>query len=130
TKKTMLEYFHDHHCDQCDLYVSVFTENKPKIKVRAKKERKKSNTPTSNLPSKFPPDPPSNMFVETIIKDFCNDTAPQNFVEGGCAVCGQLSPLKNMDLLNEINYDLDIISPYNIGRQERQHTSDPVETTS
>jgi hypothetical protein len=32
----MLTYFHDHHCNQCDLYISVFTENKPKIKVRAK----------------------------------------------------------------------------------------------
>jgi hypothetical protein len=25
-KKTMLTYFHDHHCIQCDLYVSIFTE--------------------------------------------------------------------------------------------------------
>jgi hypothetical protein len=126
TKKTMLTYFHDHHCNQCDLYISVFEENKPKIKIRAKKIKKTLNTQSLDSPSKFPPDPPSDTLVETIIREFCNETAPKNFVEGGCAVCGQLSPLKSMVLLNEIKCDLDIISPSNIGRQERHCISDPV----
>ena len=125
TKKTMLTYFHDHHCSQCDHYVSVLTEKQPKIKIRCKKIEQ-LNKKTSNSPSKFPPDPPSNTLIETIIRDFCNDTTPENLREIGCAVCGQLSPLKNMMLLNEINCDLDIISPGNIGRYERQNASDPV----
>jgi hypothetical protein len=125
TKKTMLAYFHDHHCNQCDLYISVFTENQPNITIRAKKNSK-LNKKTSDSTSKFPPDPPSDTLVETIIREFCNDTAPQNLVEGGCAICGLLLPLKNMVLLNEIRCDLDVISPCNVGRQERLCTSDPV----
>ena len=75
-------------------------------------------------PSKFPPDPPSNTLVETIIEGFCTDTAPNKFIEGGCAVCGRLSCIHDMSLLKEGNYDLNIISPGNIGRYERLHESD------
>ena len=39
-KKTILTYFNDHECAQCDLYVSVLTE-KTKIKRRNIKEKRK-----------------------------------------------------------------------------------------
>ena len=123
TKKTMLTYFLDHHCTQCDLYVSILTENKPKIKIRSKK---KESAKPFDLPSKFPPDPPSNSLVESIIRGFCHDISPQNFIEGGCAVCGRLTPLNNMVLLNEMKCDLSVISPGDIGRHERLHISDPI----
>ncbi|KAF8813077.1 hypothetical protein BYT27DRAFT_7085330, partial [Phlegmacium glaucopus] len=91
-----------------------------------KKKRKKSNTLTPDLPIKFPPDPPSNRLIETIIRGFCNDTASDNLTEIGCAVCGQLLSLKDMLLLNEFDCNLDIISPGNIGRQERTNLSEPI----
>src|ERR1700719_2470678 len=96
TKKTMLAYFCDHHCAQCDLYVSVLAENMPKKRVGSKKKE------NFDLPFEFPPDPPSNALLEAIIGGFCNDTAPHNFIEGSCAVCGRLSPIDNMVLLNEM----------------------------
>ena len=123
-KKKMLTYFCDHHCIQCDLYVSVLTEKKiPQLKTEKKIKLKTENYA---LPSKFPPDPPSNALVESIIKGFCNDTAPENFIEGGCAVCGLLSPIKDMVLLNEMDCDLNVISPGDIGRYERLHKLDPI----
>jgi hypothetical protein len=88
-----------------------------------KKEKKKKN---SDQLSEFPPDPPSNTLLETIIKGFCDDTAPQKFIEGGCAVCGRLSPIDNMILLNKINCDLNAISLGNVGRYERLHKLDPI----
>ena len=87
------------------------------------------NIPLDSLPdpfSKFPPDLPSNSLIELIIKGFCNDTIPQNFIEAGCAVCGRLSLIGNMTLLNEMNCDLKVISPGDVGRYERMHESDPV----
>jgi hypothetical protein len=96
-------------------------------KVRANKERKNKEKEIYDVPSKFPPDPPSNALLESIIKGFCNDAAPQNFVEGGYVVCGILSSVNNMILLNEMNCDdLNMISPGDIGHCERLHESDPI----
>jgi hypothetical protein len=98
-----------------------------KKKVRANKERKNKEKEIYDVPPKFPPDPPSNALLESIIKGFCNDTAPQNFVKGGCAVCGTLSSVNNMVLLNEMNCDdLNMISPGDIGCCERLHESDSI----
>ena len=120
TKKTVLTYFHNHHCSQCDLYVSVLTEHITNIKIGKKKNLNDSSS------SEFPPNPPSENLIEKIITGFCNDTAPENFVEAGCAVCGQLSPIREMIPVNEIKYDLSVISPNNIGCQERFKESDPI----
>ena len=134
-RKMMLTYFHNHHCIQCDLYASLFTEKEKIKRVRLKKEKREKiehlNIPlvsesSPNPPSKFPPDPPSNLLIESIIKGFCNDTTPWNFIEAGCAVCGRLSLIANMTLLDEINCDLEVISPGDVGRYERLHKSDPV----
>jgi len=125
-KKKMLTYFRGHHCIQCDLYVSVLTEKQISQKFMPIKKEKELKTEKYALLSKFPPDPPSNTLVESIIKGFCIDTAPDNFIEGGCAVCGLLSPIKDMVLLNEMDCDLNVISPGDIGRYERLHKSDPI----
>ena len=123
-KKT---YFCDHYCTQCDLYVSVLTERMVIKQVGTKKEKnKEKNIESYKVPSIFPPDPPSNALLESIIKGFCNDTAPEKFIEGGCAVCGKLFSINDMALLNEVNSDLNIISPGDIGRYERLYESDPI----
>ena len=121
-RKTMLTYFHNHYCNQCDLYASLFTEKIKIKKTRLKKEKKRKkdhlNIPLDSLPdrsSKFPPDLPSNLLIELIIKGFCNDTIPWNFIEACCAVCGRLSLIANMTLLDEINCDLEVISPGDVG---------------
>jgi hypothetical protein len=128
-KKTMLTYFDNHHCIQCDLYVSVLTEKQKNKRVGRRKPsqiEKETETDIFDGLSEFPPDPPSKVLLESIINGFCNDTSPETFVEAGCAVCGRLSPINNMAFLNEKNYDLDVISPGDIGRYERLYESDPI----
>ncbi|KAF8814521.1 hypothetical protein BYT27DRAFT_7082055 [Phlegmacium glaucopus] len=160
----MLSHFYDHHCHQCEEYVSVLAEIKPKVKTIYLKNQNDQDFSTSKpvlpslehksykdfstskpvlpslehkndkdfstlksvLSSKFPPDPPSASLIEKIVKGFCKDTIPNKLVEGGCTVCGQLVPLNNMLLLTEIDCDLNILSPGNIGQHERLHTSDPI----
>ena len=125
-KKTMLTFFYNHHCIQCDLYVAVLTEKAIK-RIRSVKKEKEKEEESFDIQSTFPPEPPSNTLIETIIKDFCTDTAPQKLMEGGCAVCGKLSLINNMLLLDDVNCDLlDVISPGDVGRCERLHMSDPI----
>jgi len=77
----------------------------------------------------FPPLPPSVGLKETIINGWCNDAAPNNFMEGGCAVCGQLVPLKDMSDLSEVNCDLNILNREGMGitRLERFSSSESIE---
>ena len=123
-KKEMVGYFSGHHCNRCELYASVLVEKKGIVRTR--KKEKEMKTENRDLLSKFPPDPPSRDLIESIISGFCNDTTPQKLIERGCAVCGRLSPIESMDLLNEINCDLDVISPGDVGRYERLVESDPI----
>ena len=123
TKKTILTYFVNHFCDQCDLYVSILQEKNKKIRIKTKVRQKSNPVPSM---AKFPPDPPSKTLIETILRGFCNDTKPKNITKAGYAVCGQLSSLNNMVLLKDLKCDLDIISPGNIGRHERLNKSNPI----
>ncbi|KDR65097.1 hypothetical protein GALMADRAFT_82279 [Galerina marginata CBS 339.88] len=44
----------------------------------------------------FPPQPPSTSLLHKIISGFIQDTSPSQFVEAGCAVCGKLTPFRNL----------------------------------
>ena len=127
-KKKMLTYFSGHSCNQCEFYTSVLMERKLKESKKKKKEEnlKEGNLEISDLPSKFPPDPPSKNLIESIISGFCSDTTPEKLIEIGCAVCGKLSPVESMILLDEIDCDLNVISPGDVGRCERLNESDPI----
>ena len=127
TKKTILTYFDNHYCNQCDIYVSVLQEKKKKIKIKIKTKTKQKSDPIPlKSIAKFPPNPPSTALIETIIRGLCNDTKPDNLTEAGCAVYGQVSSLNNMVLLNDLQCDLYIISPGNIDTYEHLNNSDPI----
>src|SRR5882762_1235291 len=51
---------------------------------------------------KFPPVPPSSELCQKIISEFCADTFPDVFEEAGCAVCGKLTPICEMEELSEV----------------------------
>ncbi|KIM74022.1 hypothetical protein PILCRDRAFT_53342, partial [Piloderma croceum F 1598] len=55
----------------------------------------------------FPPLKPSTELKETIVSNWCKDTSPDSFMESGCAVCGQLTPIKNLSKLSATECDLD-----------------------
>ena len=64
----------------------------------------------------FPPSPPPCDLKESVIQGWCRDSSPENFIEGGCAVCGQLTPMKYLSKLSDYKGDLNILSREGMGR--------------
>ncbi|KAF8170493.1 hypothetical protein K438DRAFT_1982646 [Mycena galopus ATCC 62051] len=75
----------------------------------------------------FPPAPASDELRESIIRDFCDDFNPTNFVEAGCAVCGRLTSKKQLTSKDDLMLDWDILVPEECTVQERFNPDDPVE---
>jgi hypothetical protein len=77
----------------------------------------------------FPPLPPSEILQETIARGWSEDTSPDVFMEGGCAVCGQLAPVNQLSRLSESGCDLNILVQEGIGltRLERFSVGDPIQ---
>ena len=74
---------------------------------------------------KFPPDPPSAELCENIVSDFCADTSPGVFEEAGCAVCGKLTPICEMEDLYEVE-NINLLKSDGITRKNRSSSSDPI----
>lgn len=55
----------------------------------------------------FPPKPSSTTLGQQVISGFCKDSSPESLVEGGCAVCGQLTPrtllTKSKSIANQLH---------------------------
>ncbi|KAI0311075.1 hypothetical protein OF83DRAFT_1069434 [Amylostereum chailletii] len=73
-------------------------------------------TPTQDA-KKFPPEPPSNAEIETIIRKYYDNILPENVLEEGCAVCGSLTLSKNMkslkkytDIINILEDSTDLVA--------------------
>src|ERR1700736_714493 len=73
---------------------------------------------------KFPPNPPSTELCQNIISDFCADTSPEVFEEVGCAVCGKLTPICEMEELSEVE-NIGLLKVDGVTRKARFQTSDP-----
>ena len=95
-------------------------------------KRKISNISKINtkkvVENKFPPPPSTMQLSEMIIKDFISATSPNEFEEGGCAVCGTLSLKSNLTELTKANVDLNILVADGSGftRKERYSSLDPI----
>jgi hypothetical protein len=74
----------------------------------------------------FPPPPPSQQLQHMIISNACDDMDPRQFVESGCAVCGRLTPLRNLHKLVQSGSNLSILDEQGITRQERFYSTDPI----
>jgi hypothetical protein len=120
-------------------------KKKARVKVKANKMKTKSqakekdfvvdNKPAdSNIEKyqemhQFPPKPPTERLKNKIIRDWHRDTSPSVFEESGCAVCGQLTPLKDLTPLSEAECDLDLLCRKGFGMTclERKNDSDPIQ---
>ena len=139
-KNYLVAKFDHHHCSACNDFRFVFLPveiHRDEVKKIAREQRKKATYSVENAvkisatmeteeSTSFPPEPPSNYLVESIIRGFCTDTHPDNLVESGCAVCGQLYPLSKLRELSQTSCNLDISLVNNVGRKERKKTSDPI----
>ena len=65
--------------------------------------------------SKFPSSPPDAKLLQKVACDCCNATSPAKFEEGGCAVCGRLTPFKQLLNISSVDYDSDILTQENAG---------------
>jgi hypothetical protein len=86
----------------------------PSKSEKKKEQRKARRKGDKTKPPLFPPAPPSRKLKETVIQGWCEDTLLERFVEGGCVVCGQLTPVHQLsDLLT--GYDLNILNRDGMG---------------
>ena len=74
---------------------------------------------------KFPPLPPSAKLCQNIVSDFCASTSPHVFEEVGCAVCGKLTPICEMEELSEVE-NINLLKVHGVTRKARCKSSDPV----
>lgn len=105
------------------------------VRIRDKKRRQSKQfiQPDLNQEAEFPPQPASTDLIEKIIRNYCQDTSPEMFEEAGCGVCGQLSLLKSMVDLADVEHDLSILKEENISRipcksanEEIKQISEPI----
>jgi hypothetical protein len=75
---------------------------------------------------KFPSAPPSAELCQKIVSDFCIDTSPDVFEEAGCAVCGKLTPIYEMEEeLSEVE-NLSLLKVDGVTRKARYKSADAV----
>lgn len=75
----------------------------------------------------FPPLPPSKKLLHKIISNFCKESSPEYFEEGGCGVCGQLTLLTDLIPFEESKSEKSLLVNYGMTRKMRKSNSDPVE---
>ena len=76
--------------------------------------------------AQYPPSPLTEQLEERVIRDFCNDTSPSKFEERGCAVCGLLTPVNQLDSLSSVQKLLHVLEVPGVTRSERLSPSDSV----
>jgi len=59
------------------------------------------------------------------VSDFCADTSPEIFEESGCAVCGKLTPICEMEELSEVE-NVSLLKVDGVTRKARCKSTDPV----
>ena len=74
----------------------------------------------------FPPAPLDKPLSQNILNSACEAMSPSEFEESGCAVCGQLTSLKNLSRLSAVSKLLHILSVSGITRMERFSENDAI----
>jgi hypothetical protein len=72
----------------------------------------------------FPPEVLSKNLQHKIITDFVIDTSSFNFEESGCAVCGKLTLMKDLQRLSELDLKLEILRQKGVSQKERISSND------
>ncbi|KAF8218417.1 hypothetical protein L208DRAFT_1351669, partial [Tricholoma matsutake] len=120
-KEQLIEAFIGHDCVNCNLYTSILeAQLAPSLKkkqslVRCNKKnnaRCKLNCAGGEVSddSIFPPHALSEDLSETIVRDWCKATDSSSLEEAGCAVCGELVPVKQLSHLKAIKTMLGILA--------------------
>ena len=87
----------------------------------------KHTTGSTSTMATFPPSPPDNELICDIVRDFCSSSSPDKMEEGGCAVCGQLTPFSKLTRLKLVKQCLDVLRAQGITRVERKYSSKSIQ---
>jgi hypothetical protein len=74
----------------------------------------------------FPPKPLNLREAHRILTRTCQGMAPSRFVEAGCAVCGCLTPVRELSPLKDFTQYLQVLCRPGVTRQERFSDKDPI----
>ena len=115
-----------HTCLVCNTHTSIFLLRPPNKKdtVKIHKQKKKSNMETDKRnkatigTSPFPPAPLDSQLSHKIIASSCQKMNGPCIEESGCAVCGELKPLKAMSRLKSVKNLLHILVNPGVTRKE------------
>lgn len=114
--------------------VNVLLNVEVKKNLLQKAATRKQNTEAhqhvrASAKNEFPPRPLSKDLIHDVATGFCKSMAPSKFVEGGCAVCGQLVLLTDLIHLTDTECDLNILIREGSGvtHKERLTDNDPIE---
>jgi len=139
----------DHNCANCLFYYAVFLieptvkklshlhvnnhrqgecNNLDQERGRPDGKHSKCNKKSSETHRLFetPPAPLDDTTRDRIIRDACKKMEPSYFEEGGCAVCGELKPLRELTRLKSIKNLLHILAAPGVTWKERKSESDAV----
>jgi len=136
----------NHSCLACSKYSSVFVANKNTAQLHVDhvlksrknhpkgKKSKKCAHPSSkiksgnsnNLATEFPPPIPENDLLHTIASSVCKKMDKSNIEEAGCAVCGEITPVKNLSRVKNIKNMLHILTTPGVTRKERKTQNAPL----
>ena len=143
TQKHLLMSVENHSCHglRCNSYFTVFSvEKSPRqlgskraAKYKASKildeaSKKKPDATSTKKPDaastyEFPPDPADASLANAILSNACKKMQPKYLQEGGCAVCGELKPVRELSRLKGIKNILSVLEAPGVTRVERKTPS-------
>ncbi|KAJ3819328.1 hypothetical protein F5880DRAFT_1489869, partial [Lentinula raphanica] len=89
---------------------------------------RQSIPPPVSAPSlSYPPPPLTQVKINEVITQWNDEFASSKFEEGGCAVCGQLTPMYQLSSLNHMANYLSVLETNGITRKCRKSLQDPIE---
>ena len=131
----------DHHSGSCCIqYKTVFIKRLVQPKTLAERQhihREKHATSSKTLQHQFsqsthncssiidfPPTPLQDTLKHLIIDQACGRMKADNISKTGCAICGELKPLRDMSQLKSVKHQLNILAEPGVSRVERKLSSD------
>ena len=102
--------------------------SKPAATVVSKPAAMVVSKPAATVASKpatydFPPEPADAILTNTILSKACEKMQPKYLQEGGCAVCGELKPIRELSRLKGIKNILSVLEAPGVTRVERKTLS-------
>jgi len=115
-----------------DLYNATNLKSVKKYQAKNPETSKISNLKSvkkyqKQIETNFPPKPLTSHLQHKIASNFCKDTSPQAFEESGCAICGKLTLLTELQNLSELELNLNVLIQQGVTQIERKYSDDDFE---